>query len=439
MRASPSSIESHGRKRLAETAWLLASLSLVAGLLTCVPRTAQAEAASSAGESEAFLASAWTDSAVTLRAENLKTFGDASLSNPIEKLQLRLNQNEYIEDRKAVLRASPRGLSEYRLMRQLNGQTARLEDLTFRQGLTKALVERYEALIEYRFAVEARRIESALLQNAKRALSMQSASASNSKASAHDLLKAREAVQGSDFKLTEAEARVRRLAERLKSLAPSLKTETISFSDWPTPTELSGVVDRYSGGASEARASANLETQLAKEHARRMRDSVEYDIQRDTKLIDYVEISYSERATQESRYGFEIGINIPGFSGKDFGNQEKARQLVRYEIEAREKEREQQLLFHGARESLARSVEAYKSATSQEDSATEERIRSLARNADPLLANAIDHESLSRELRANESAREAYRSYVGLLRAVGAFDEKARINFLSRGLKEIRL
>lgn len=395
---------------------------------------ANAHGAGARAATENFLGSAWRDPMVTLREQNVKAFGSAGFSNPFEKMQVRLAQNKYADDRKAGLRAYPRGWTEYGLLRQLNEQGARMEDMLFREQLGKSLHDRYLALVEFRYAGEIKRLRASLAQSLKRAMAMQMASARADAAKARDLLKAREAAEEAQLKLAEAEGKLRYATERLKVLDSQTRTDRLSLADWPEATELNGILDQF---GSRGGGESSLESRIARETAIRTRNSMHYDVAKDDRIFDYFEFSIAQDGP-ETKYGIEVAINIPGFAGSDHGARDKARQIVKYEIEAVEAQRESATDMATQRTIVIKASEWYRQASSSEDSQALERIKSLARRNDPMLANALERDAVQRKLLAAESSRDAFIAYVEYLEASGTLAEKPRVNFLSRDLRELK-
>jgi hypothetical protein len=400
-------------------------------LLIALVACARADAAPAPFDS--FLASAWSDHKVTLRKKNQDDFGHSSSFKPIEGMQLRVSQNEVIEDRKIALRVLPRGFKQDRLLGSLSAGQNRIEALGVQAATTQALLERYLAAASYATAYETHRLWTKLSKLRSKRLSMLQIAARSSQATGSDLIKQRKDVEQSEVKGSLAEADLRAALVRMKALDPSFKEGSFDLSALPTPADMLKVVKET------AVPDAAPESLLARENAARAHDELNYELAKDDRLIQFVEFSYSEdKVAKDNELGFRVAFNIPGFASTELNRSEKARELVKYEVEAREAQREQAIAQGEAKQTLAVSADLYKSLVSVGSRPSEKRMRRLVGRQDPLLAVTIEEEGLERQLRQQDVSAKAFEAYFNFLAASGVLASRSKTNFLSRDLREIR-
>lgn len=381
-----------------------------------------------AGSFDSFLSGARTDFKVSLQAKNQREFGEGASMNPIEGLQLRFAQNETIEDRKYTARLKPKGYEQMRLMSALNSNQGRIESLNSQKAMTDSLFERYMAASEYVVAYETHRLWGEIAKLRTKRMSMVQAAARSSASSAVNLIEQREKLEEAEVKQGLADSDLRVATAKLKALEPTFVAPTPSLDDLPTPADMLKTVT----GASPS----SLAAEIAKEQASRATNALNYETAKDTRLIEFVELSY-DQFNVGKQLGFRVALNVPGVSGTDPSRSEKARQLVKYEVEARQSAREEEILQTSAREALARSADLYKSMESLESQPAEQRMRRLVGRQDPLLAIALQEDGMKRQLRKIEVASKAFESYFGYLASSGTLASRSNTNFLSRSLREI--
>lgn len=379
-----------------------------------------------------FLGSAWADHKVSLQQKNQRDYGDSSGFKPIEGMELRFSQNEVIDDRTYALRVKPRGLTQDRLLSSLSKGQNRIEALNLQAATTQALLERYMAAAQYAVAFETHRLWSSIAGLRTKRLSMLQIAARSSQTKASDLIKQRGDVEQSEIKASLAESDLKSAALRMKALDPSFKETAPDLKSMPTPVEMLKIVN------DTPESEASIETKLARENATRAADSLKYEIAKDDRLINFIELRYDEDKVDKQRaWGFRVGLNIPGFASSEHNRSEKARTLVKYEVEAREAARNEALAQAEAKQALALSADLYKSLASIGDRPSEKRMRRAVSAQDPLLGLTLQEEGFVREVRQHEVALKAYESYFNYLAASGALANRSRTNFLSRDLKEI--
>jgi hypothetical protein len=383
-----------------------------------------------------FLGSAWSDHKVSLQQKNQRDYGDSSGFRPIEGMELRFSQNEVIDDRTYALRVKPRGLTQDRLLSSLSKGQNRIEALNLQVATTQALLERYMAAAQYAVAFETHRLWSSIASLRAKRLSMLQIAARSSQTRASDLIKQRGDVEQSEIKASLAESELKTAVLRMKALDPSFKETAsdlnLNLKSMPTPVEMLRVVN------DTPEAEASIETKLARENATRAADSLKYEIAKDDRLINFFELRYDEDKVDKQRaWGFRVGLNIPGFASSEHNRSEKARTLVKYEVEAREAARSEALAQAEAKQALTLSADLYKSLASLGDRPSEKRMRRAVSAQDPLLGLTLQEEGFVREVRQHEVALKAYESYFNYLAASGALASRSRTNFLSRDLKEI--
>ncbi len=403
---------------------------IVFGLLIFAITASKSEAASTARALDRFLASAMSDFKVTLQERNETKYGPGAGMNPIEGIQVRAAQNETIEDRKFTLRIKPKGFNQMKLMGSLNAGAGRLERLNSQKAITDALLERYLAAVEYLNASESFRIWTDIASLRSKKMSMLQAAARSSTSRAADLIGQREKVEESEIEQSFARSHKLAAAAKLKALDPSFTELESEGSDLPTPSEMLKVIAETT--------SASFNGNLATEEAQRAGESIKYETAKDSRLIEFVELSY-DQFNFGKQYGFRVALNVPGFSGADSGQSEKARTLLKFEVEAREAQRADQTAQAEARESLSQAAELYKAMEALEKRPSEVRMRRLIGQQDPLLAVTLKEDLLKRGLRRIEVAAKAFESYFDFLATSGALAVRSKTNFLSRDLRELPL
>lgn len=377
-----------------------------------------------------FLSSALSDFKVSLQAKNRGEFGEGSGMSPIEGVQLRFAQNETIEDRKYTARIKPKGFEQMKLMSALNSNQGRIETLNSQKAVSDALLERYLAASQYLIAFENKRLWTEITSLRTRKLSMLQRAARSSTSSAFDLIEHREKLEEAEVKQGLADSSLRVATAKLKALDSSFTTLTPNASDLPSPVEMQKVlVDA---------APKSLSSEIAKEEASRAKNALSYDIAKDTRLIEFVELSY-DQFNYGKQVGFRVALNVPGISGSDPSQSEKARKMVMYEVDARTAERDDTIIQTEARESVSRAAELYRSIETLENRPSEVRMRKLVNSQEPLLAVTIQEDGLKRQIRKMEISEKAYESYFNFLASSGILAERSQTNFLSKSLRQLAL
>ena len=387
-----------------------------------------AQAKSSALDS--FLSSALGDFKVTLQEKNREEFGDRSGFKPIEGIQIRGSQNELIEDRKIELRIKPRGYGQLKALSALASGQHRIENLASKKAITKALSERYLAVVQYINAFETSRLWSSIVSVRSKRMSMLQSAVRASVSKATDLIKERETLEEAEVAQGLASSDLKIAASRLKLLDPNVGDISARTSDLPTPAAMLKIVSQMPAGQS-------LEIDLARERAARERQSLDYEIAKDDRLLDFVALSYTE-GKNDRQFGVKAGFNVPGFASGELNRSEKARELVKYEVDAREAQREEALTQSSAKEALAQTAELYQSMNVLDKSGSEKRLRRLVNRQDPLLASTIQDDGLQRELRLIQVSSKAFEAYFKFLASTGWLAERAKTNFLTRDLRDLR-
>ena len=136
---------------------------------------------------------------------------------------------------------------------------------------------------------------------------------------------------------------------------------------------------------------------------------------------------------------FRVALNVPGISGSDPSQSEKARKMVMYEVDARTAERDDTIIQTEARESVSRAAELYRSIETLENRPSEVRMRKLVNSQEPLLAVTIQEDGLKRQIRKMEISEKAYESYFNFLASSGILAERSQTNFLSKSLRQLAL
>ena len=378
-----------------------------------------------------FLSSAWRDPAVQMKEASRNEFGSSSFINPVEKMQLRLGQGHYVDQRKGSVRLYTRGFSEYRLMRGLRSQETQLEQTESQAQLGKALSERYEALLAYAHASEKRKLAASLLKSVSSSAGMTKLLTRASSASGADLLKAKASTEEAQLDLAKAEMEEKLAVQILASLDSGAVAGGEPM-ELLTPEQMLSNLDKLklrSSGESSA-------VRLARAQAQLKRDEGFLDVEKDGRLIDYFEVSMSEDR-EERRYSLEVAINIPGFSGSDHKARERSRSAVNYEIEAHEADRENAQAATASRTTLEQFAATYRTLKSASETPGEERIKKLARNQDPLLAASLERASAQRAMALAEIHHSAAEAYLAYLVATDALIDHPRTNFFSASLGEI--
>lgn len=419
---------------------------------------ALAEPPQKAGSFDQFLSSAMGDFKVSLQKKNQSEYGKSSGFRPIEAIQIQLSRNEnlqhrrsiseytqglaprnlFVEDRGIAVRVQPRGPTQLKLLSSLSDGQNKIEALSTQKAITKSLLERYLAASHYASAFEVSRLWATIVQKRHQRFSMVQAAARSSEAKATDLIKDRSALEDAEMNQGLADSELKVAAARLKLFDPTVGEILPSRDELPTPIQMLKVVSETPS------ASAPLAAELAREKTERAKQSAAYEVAKDERIVQFVEVSYAE--TQENRLlrddrqlGIKVAFNVPGFASSELSRSEKSRELVKYEVEAREAQREEAITQLTAKEALENAAALYKSITALESRPAEQRLRRLVNRQDPLLAISIDEDALRREMRKIEITKKAFESYFYYLASAGALANRAGTNFLSRDLKELSL
>ncbi len=401
-----------------------------------------------------FMASSFRDHKVALQEKNVDAYKHASGFQILEGAQLKLSRTElmqrrsnaedpfetrptrrlFVDQQEVSLRLRPRGFTQLRLLSSLGESQKRMDQLAVRTAVSKSLLERYLALLTYVQASESQRIYKQMTSLQANRSGMVRRAAQSGALSASDLLKQRSSMEKLEVKTGEAESLLSNARATLKSLDEQFTDFEAKLEDFITPEMMLKQVSTTAVGDS------NIE--YAREVSKYAADAVNYDIARDGRLIDYIEFGYrsdfeSRLLRDDSRFGISIGINIPGFSSGEFNRADKVRELVKYEIEAKDIERESTLLSKQAKDSLELYAKLHRTLSDSDRSGSAERVRRIAVKSDPLLANSIDLENLEKRLSQLDIFFKAGESYLNYLATSGALASRSHTNFLSRDLKEI--
>lgn len=409
----------------------------------CFLVTAEAADLAQSLDLDSYMNSAWRSKSIELREQNLNQYGETGFLNPIEGMQLKLSKDQSEDDdRQLALRIKPRGLTEFKLLRTLRGQSTRLEKMAYDQQLSEAMRDRYLTYVEFISAHEKRRVLQTLISIEKREVAMLATAARSALANAKDLVKGTDNVQLSEEKLAGLESQISLLLLKMKTFDKTLKMDSdkisnLNYKSLPTPVDLEKMIQKTVPLREAHQSDSSLLVKLQQEKAEQAKNAIFYEQARTEKFFDYFEIKVSEDR-KERVYGFEVGLNIPGFSSGGYDLREKSRRLIEYDLEAQSAETEQNLLIASTKMSLKNSINLWKSFVANENPILQKRMKKLARSQDPLLAISLEKDELSKSLRQHEVGEEALKNYVLFLSAVDLLAHHPKVNFLSPELRELR-
>lgn len=385
---------------------------------------------------DSFLSSAWNSQAMRLQQKNLDLYGESKFVNPIDGLQLRLEQKDDLKIQTGV-RLTPKGFTEYRILQDLHDQEARLENMEYKSQLTSALETRYLAILDYIDAQEKQKRLAELLDIIRKSLRMTQAATRSSNADALQLLKVREEFEEAQFKMSQVQTRIRNVLTHLKALDINLPKDPQLLVTLPKPKDLLSHLDKLT--EKKSIPEKTLSVRMAEEKALKARNSLAMDMSRDSKLIDFVEVGIVDDSKQKERkYTLEVSINIPGFTATSFSQREKARELVQYELDILESRKLQTSELEGLRQDVEQAAKLYENLYGSDFVAAETKIKNLARQQNPILTVNLEKTSIERAFRAQEVAYLAGKSYLSYLAKADILSEQPEINFLSKDLSRIK-
>ena len=385
---------------------------------------------------DSFLSSAWSSSALRLQKKNLEVYGEAQFVNPIDVMQLRLEQKEDLQI-KTGIRLNPKGFSEYRMLQALHAQESRLEQMDFKESLAAALESRYFAILDYMNAQEKQQRLSRLLEVVRKNLRMTQAASRSSSGDTIQLLKVREELEEVQLKLSAVKSQIRIYLLKLKSQDSNITNDPQFLKTLPNPKEL--LLNLKKLAAEKPSAEKTLIVRKAEESAQKARNLLAMDLSRDSKLIDFVEVGFvNDAKVNERKYTVQLAINIPGFTATSFSQREKSRELVKYEIDIQATKNKESLEIESLKQDIEQAAELYEVLYGANFIAAESKVQNLARRQNPLMAVSLEKTSAERAFRAQEITYSANKSYLAYLAKTDAFFDQPDVNFLSKDLTWIK-
>lgn len=416
---------------------------LAPALLSLIPAASFAKL-----DTTAFLASALKSPAVDARQSGIAGVETTGTLGWVEKAQIsgewifgrRKNNLTTItfgsdlekntEDREYHLKIVPRGYSDYKAERRLQTDLWLLENDALNIETGKALEERYLAVIDHAVATSKAELYAGYLKLSEREVAVASAGNRVARASAQDLIKAREAHLSAKLQAEQAQTDLKTSASKLKSLDADLKDDKISLEDLRSPTD----AEKNFPTADGAWSPSSADVSAAKHKADLELHEVDLARARSSKLIDNFGFKL-EQKDDEDVYKLELTLNLPNWSSSDYSTREKARKAVLSDIEAREAERSHASDLGAAKTTFDKAMASYRvygGLGSEAAREINERLKRIAQREDAGLVILLQKNELNEKLKRLEATAEVLKAYVTYLSLAGVLVSNPTTNYLAR-------
>ncbi|MGE0631911.1 MAG: hypothetical protein AB7O96_05860 [Pseudobdellovibrionaceae bacterium] len=379
-----------------------------------------------AANSEDILRTAWQDPKVKASESTLEIIDSATGINPFSEVQLRLEGTESNTNKKEYgLRLYPKGLSEFTSYRRYQRSLEALGEWQKDDALSSALVNRYSLVSRIAFLQQKKIISQELMSISKKANQALAYYSKKNRSELKSYIKGKTDLYKIDLKIAEIERESVRIEQELESL--SLPK---AFSiDLKNLASVEDIKKRFKSQESKElpRSAEKLGLELQK-----LQSSVSYDHAKDSKWLDYFELTVKEDKNQQV-FGVGLAFNIPFLSSPDIGRLDK-------KVKAQMEEVELQNLTTGAEknlESLAFEIQNMISlyTSMSEDRMNIERLKkasSMIAKQDVLLAVELQKSWFESFEQLSEVEFQIRTLYIQYLHEASVLAANPDVNYLSK-------